>query len=472
MSADLLPATTQPVYVLGAGFSAAISNQMPLTNDIGKEVQRRLAGTVDVADLESVDFEDWLSIRVSPMPFLEGHENQRRLADAQQAIAVIADIIEERTTVAASQPVPLWLRQLIAIWHVERALVVTFNYDNLLERAVNDIQLTSVVDNHAETLTADDVVFPAPVPPPAVTYADMEGSNRDSLQVLKVHGSINWYWNAADPTGSSLTRSRERSRFENLASGDRDFSGIGMLDRFLIPPVATKGDYYTPPLTKILWRIAGSSIRHTSRLTLFGYSMPPTDRATTEMLRGVTARSVIDVIDRYGDVSSARGSVLDRAREVFAAHPNLWAGDNCAEDYVEAQLAMASQSLLAFLSSETLDGGNASVIVGLPAAAGRRVRSNVSAIAFRDGELRPYEITDSAIALVSGGSAAEAALNSQPHGSLQMSDFVVAGQLHEMANTDGQIVVVDGAERWVAIGAETMTLNRSRSLRLHLAPLT
>jgi hypothetical protein len=244
-----------------------------------------------------------------------------------------------------------------------------------------------------------------------------------------------------------------------------------MLDRFLIPPVATKSDYYTPPLTKILWRIAGASIRHTSRLTLFGYSMPPTDSATTEMLRGVTDNSVVDLIDRHGDTPSARGSVLDRARDVFAAHPNLWSGDRCAEDYVESQLAKASRSLLTELASETFDGGNASVIVALPAVAGHRVRPNVSAIAHRDGALRPFEITDSAVALVSGGSAAEAAINSRPRGSLQINDFVMAGQLHEMANADGQIVVVDGADRWVAIGAEATTLNRSRSLRLHLAPL-
>jgi hypothetical protein len=457
----------RPVYVLGAGFSAAISDAMPLTNDIGAEIKARLGPQTDVSDLD--DFEDWLSVRVAAMPFLSGHENQQRLADAQHAISVIAQVIDLRSALATEQAVPLWLAQLLAIWHAEHALVVTFNYDCLVERAVNDMLLTSISRDGVEVSLADEIAYPSPTPPPAVTWSDQEGSRRDSFQLLKVHGSVNWYWNAGDQTGSSLSRSRERSGFGGRVVGDPDYSGTTLLDRFLIPPVATKSDYYLPPLTKILWRIAGEALRDAGRLTLIGYSMPTTDRATTAMLKLLPRSAELEVVDRFGDSASpGRDSVVGRAGKLIDDAPRSWTGTSCAQDYVEARLQSLVAALRTSVVNGTILGDEASVTASFAFRTTVFVGAAWFALATRDGRFVLVEIDESG-SRVNGSSVREAALNGHADGAYELSDFMTTRVLREHLAAQPALVLEHAGQRWIAIAAEELSIEDSPVLHLHFA---
>jgi hypothetical protein len=200
-----------PTYVLGAGFSKAINEAMPITNELGAALAQRLSGEIDFDLQPGETFEAWLTLQVTPLPFLHGFENSRRTANAARVIDEIAHVLDERVDKASEEPAPLWLRQLIAIWHVERAVVLTFNYDTLIERAVNvAAPTTTSPEGNVSFLIGDHVVYPAPPAPPAQYWSDSgAGHTNDSFKLVKMHGSLTWYWASGDPTGSTLIRVRE-----------------------------------------------------------------------------------------------------------------------------------------------------------------------------------------------------------------------------------------------------------------------
>ncbi|MFD4422147.1 hypothetical protein ACFWN7_11670 [Agromyces sp. NPDC058484] len=114
----------------------------------------------------------------------------------QRVIAEIATFLDERSKRASTIESPVWLRQLVSLWDAERAAVLTFNYDTLLERAVNgSTPVTGAGSDSLQLVLGDRVVFPAP-PATQPQFAGDAGAphTADSFQVLKLHGSLAWYW--------------------------------------------------------------------------------------------------------------------------------------------------------------------------------------------------------------------------------------------------------------------------------------
>ena len=307
----LVPTSTpsRPTYVLGAGFSKAISDAMPLMDELGRVLQQRLAGEITFDIREDESFEDWLTLQVTPLPFLEGFANARRSATAARVVAEIAKVLDASEREVTAAAAPTWLRQLLALWDAEQAAVLTFNYDTLIERAVNTSPIATLEDDrNLGVAFGDHLVFPAPPPPPAATWGDVGLPHTPaSFQLLKLHGSLAWYWSERDLTGSTLVRTREREAFGSkaIAHRDHDFSGTTTLDRYLIPPVTSKDGYYGSYLASTLWRSAHAIIARATSLTLIGYSLPTGDRVAGELVSACDPACLIWLITVEGVVVGA-----------------------------------------------------------------------------------------------------------------------------------------------------------------------
>lgn len=125
-------------------------------------------------------------------------------------------------------------------------VVITLNYDVILEDALRRLdvpisyQLSGVVDFDAT--------------------AGIDESRADALQVLKLHGSVNW---AQKPSGSVLVcRDYERVRTLNLAP-------------LLVPPTWQKiaAEALLP-----VWDAAVRAISKATRIVLIGFSIPAADQ--------------------------------------------------------------------------------------------------------------------------------------------------------------------------------------------------
>src|SRR5699024_10071546 len=134
---SLQPQASRPVYILGAGFSKAIHSSMPITNTLGEDIKRKLSNKVKIDFRTDKTFEAWLTSMMDDMPFLSPSEVLARKSEAALVTQTIAEILDAHQSTATQTYAPDWLLQLVRLWHAERAVVITFNYDCLVERAIN-----------------------------------------------------------------------------------------------------------------------------------------------------------------------------------------------------------------------------------------------------------------------------------------------------------------------------------------------
>jgi hypothetical protein len=186
---------SSPAYVLGAGFSRAINDAMPITDELGNEVLARdptIRGNHEVAAFDRGSFESWLSRRAEDQPYLHASQNYASRAIYARAIELVAAILQEREAAAMATNCPEWLLNLLQGWHKESAIVITFNYDTLVESAIPIAGLYDAV-NKIATPWATAINF---TPTGAGTTIGEQGQSVSwkTFQLLKMHGSLNRYW--------------------------------------------------------------------------------------------------------------------------------------------------------------------------------------------------------------------------------------------------------------------------------------
>lgn len=449
------------MYVLGAGFSRAVHESMPLTDELGRAVRQTIGDDLPPME-EGSSFEDWLTLLSTPLPFLEGHANTRRRASAEQVTAAIAAELEQRVDHASRDAAPGWLLQLIALWHAERAVIITFNYDLLVERALTTYR--PVVgfqgDGPPYVVQGTQTVYPAPSATPT-SWGDERAAYDGSFQILKMHGSLNWYW--AQGNEATLTRVNDDAVLGQALQRKRsDLTGTRNLDRFLIPPVTSKDSYYNVTLVHMLWREAYEAIQRASRLTIIGYSMPAGDRIAAELLRQTRDDTLVDLVNRDVGSSGAPQTPLARSESLSLNIDHMWTGARAVAEYVQERIASASMHAFDNIDLDQLATDNVIVCLASSAQSGRYaalygdVNEPATAVdvpwglAFRS-EMPPNEI----------------AFNQLPAGT---SSFELFYRGDRLARAKMPLEINVGADRLVAIGASTQRMERWSVLSLRTAP--
>ncbi|MCA1712765.1 MAG: hypothetical protein LC789_14460 [Actinobacteria bacterium] len=298
MFADLPP--HHDVFVLGAGFSRAVSDRMPLTDELGNACLafNDLRGAQGVpGTFTGGRFETWLSSIAEPQPYLSEARNLANQSVFVRFSDAIGQVLGRRVNDVLAGPAPGWLVKFVTAAHARRATVVTFNYDTLVECAVSrrGIWLPTLAEPVAWTEVTGDVPgWPAGSTRLAATPAD-------TFRLLKLHGSLNWFWTPGDTTGMSVARRPLPGAFqapEPYTEEDRRRQ-LPARTPFVVPPSATKSSYYRNGLVRELWLQAGEALAAASRVSLIGYSLPQTDLTVTGMLGQATAgkQTPVHVVD-------------------------------------------------------------------------------------------------------------------------------------------------------------------------------
>ena len=129
------------IFVLGAGFSRAISDSMPLMRDLGCRVANRLEGYRRIAPLFDGDVELAMTFLAQGHPWLAESERLRNRALFLEISGAIAREVDAATEEVLSHLWPEWLIRFVHYLHDHRCTVITLNYDTLLERAFQTIEL-------------------------------------------------------------------------------------------------------------------------------------------------------------------------------------------------------------------------------------------------------------------------------------------------------------------------------------------
>ena len=159
-----------PVLILGAGFSKAVHQALPITDELGERVRVRLSRR----DREKLPrgrfrggrFEEWLSYLAEDQPHLaedRAFEDQALLRRVTQAVR---DVLSEAQADALRSGGPGWLFELLSVLCISRATVISLNYDNLVECGVATGHWRSTTNAAAPTsylgITEDDVLDQLP----------------------------------------------------------------------------------------------------------------------------------------------------------------------------------------------------------------------------------------------------------------------------------------------------------------------
>ena len=234
------------VFVIGSGFSKAICpDSMPTLDELGRRIAEKLVtrpsfhllpASVQAAlanhHIPTGSFEVWLSHLATRAPFLDEADRLHNAAIAQELTALIVDEVQQSVAATLSQPMPHWLGRLVTLWDRTAATVVTFNYDTLIEQA------------------ADAAHYPWILSPIESVVAGF------SFTLLKMHGSMNWWWIPTDRVGNTVTPADMPGAWGKPETPER----LGGMVPFVVPPLASKSDYYDLSIVRETWQLARSAL--------------------------------------------------------------------------------------------------------------------------------------------------------------------------------------------------------------------
>lgn len=263
------------VYVVGAGFSAGLG--YPQTKGLLIDVWSRLSATAqerlrkiiafhhpEFSDDRKTTFPDieqlLTEIEVNIELFeasrpAEGNFKKTELEEAkEELLSEIARWFHELYEKASRTP---WLSRFVKKVQDEKAALVSFNWDLVLDRKL-----------FAQGLSSE-------------SYGFSENINQAPI-LLKPHGSLNWY------ESTQMQKVSGESHIEVFADTDP----IERIEAFLHPReiMSKVGRRYTPliipptylknfrrPVFRLLWRLCTEVLSCPKNLTFLGYSLPASD---------------------------------------------------------------------------------------------------------------------------------------------------------------------------------------------------
>ena len=355
----------QTAVILGAGFSRAISEEMPLTNQLGLAVIARMSESlrneIDAPKFSDSDltFESWLTWLSEDQPYESVSVNTRRRSMFQELQSEIAAVVQEGESIALQNGFPDWLNSFLYLMHDGEGTLITLNYDTLIEHAVMRVQLQ---DQSGVRVVSSDIVstFPAI---DGTRFNGAPGPLRalKTFSLLKLHGSIDWFWFPNNQFGAALERVDGTISFPDELPPSELALRSGKV-HYIVPPTNKKNDYFEMPQLRQTWKLAYEKCRFADRVIFMGYSLPINDIAMASMISNIARgeRTEFIIVDINPD--PIRKKLID-----MGAHDKnirIFSGVNCIEKFI-SELEFDSFHWIAFEFQKLLEKfSNAPVAIG------------------------------------------------------------------------------------------------------------
>jgi hypothetical protein len=307
------------VVILGAGFSKAVYSGCPTTDELGEQVRNRLSpgdqARLPQAQFKDGRFEEWLSYLSEPQPHFTqdgAHEAAALVIRVTRVIDEVLSEIQQRALLAEPPP---WFYEFLSVLHVTRPDVLTLNYDNLIECGIRTMRLKPRDWFGPQEIYEDDILaglppcadFPELVNQEAAiarspgTSPYLASRRGETFKLLKLHGSLSWYWLPEGGGSSTLRRWQLPGTFGSLWDPAEEYrrQELPSHEVFLVPPAALKGQRLREPVARELWHRASQALSGAERVVLVGYSVPIADHSMSGMLTdAIVGRDVaVDVVD-------------------------------------------------------------------------------------------------------------------------------------------------------------------------------
>lgn len=277
-SADVVTTPSNEVFVLGAGFSKAISDEMPVLTELAECVPGSPPGLDLAPNLRPQEFESWLSYLSTDQPWLTEAENYRNRALFLDVARRISEFLIAKEDVVLAAAVPPWLLHLVQYWHKTRATVITFNYDVLVEKAFTAAVQVEATAGDGNNYVSATQLLPLPLTPLGSRHgAVLSAGPTDTFSLLKLHGSTSWaYSGAASYFGEAIYDLGVRAQW----TPERPKGMYPDKVPLIIPPTSGKSAFFNNEFVRQQWRLAYNALLGANAVYAVGYSMPATDEMT------------------------------------------------------------------------------------------------------------------------------------------------------------------------------------------------
>jgi hypothetical protein len=321
------------VFILGAGFSKAVSGTMPLLGELPallKEWDPSFAASWEPR-LKALgyDVELLMTYLSQSHPWLDEATNLANRSQFLRFSEQLAEIIRERQEAALRGPCPDWLRSLVKEWDKRRANVATFNYDTLVEKCYE--ALDDAEPDHRNRLQLHPVFV---TPMEARTGFAWDAERRSTFSLVKLHGSVSWYYSGAESFyGEAIYDLRPSQGWSS--DGDPPW----LLDKvpLIIPPTTDKSTFFQNETVRAQWRWAHFMARMAANVYCLGYSLPMTDLLARFMLSDLSRGHRVFIVNQAD--GSERAALLknyETAAPAAQMETEFLRGGRVIPEFVEA----------------------------------------------------------------------------------------------------------------------------------------
>jgi hypothetical protein len=324
---------------------------MPTLPDLGKQLLESvrakpryaqfLPGTVRLllrqgGGIPGENVETWLSSLAERQPYLTEAQASTNYGLFLEMTRELVGIVEARQH-GVCDHAPGWLHRLVRLWHRLQNTVITFNYDTIVEQTID---LLDVPGTHGN-LVGEILDYR-----PRQAIQGLAGAQTpSSFHLIKLHGSIDWYWTPGDIVGDSLCRKTTHGATE----ADLQAALAGK-EPFVIPPLAGKSPFYSLALVPERWQHAAGALLDAERIFVLGYSVPTHDLAVVAMLTNtVPDPAAWHVADLRPSAVSDRIALMGFRRIRITEHRSL-------KDFVAWYAQDACQPMTRTITNEMANG--------------------------------------------------------------------------------------------------------------------
>jgi hypothetical protein len=309
-------------FLLGAGFSKAVSEHMPLMEELG-QVPMHFRGDWPRGLIRSMSFEELLTFLSTNQPWLSEADNLQNRATFLEASQQIAGRLQIQEGKALSEPIPEWLSAFVSRLHEDAASVVSLNYDTLIEHAWTEQRRQEEPDLNAVASHASLYAVPIQSALARTRLVRDPFAGSETLRLMKLHGSTNWCYSGSEMASGEEIYDRGLPPGWRVAELPRDVRDVS-IDKvpLLVPPTLGKSPFFVNETVRSVWKVASRSFREAERVFALGYSLPESDHNMLGLLRSSLGRDFqsIHVVNLNEDVGPRYERLLNVVTKVEAQY--------------------------------------------------------------------------------------------------------------------------------------------------------
>ncbi|HEB9319431.1 TPA: hypothetical protein RZK22_000261 [Campylobacter coli] len=271
------------VFFFGAGFSKSLNNSYPTLAELSEYFLEN-GFIYENEKIYKDNLEQLLTYLITPLPFKTKEDILRDEASYLEKINKISKFFIELLKTKEIDKNNKYILNLSQYINDNKCTCITLNYDLLLEEI-----LFLTHENSYQDIDSYDVFYKIPIKQIDERkntksnnygfnfYQGDFNINNNFVEIIKLHGSINWYCDQAYSNSQIYSFMEKVDRYKDELFID--------LKPLIIPPILDKTNNYNHILLRSLWKKAFKAIQKAKNIYIYGFSFPITDLSVVYLFK-------------------------------------------------------------------------------------------------------------------------------------------------------------------------------------------